>query len=57
MVDLGSEQGMSNFETACIAAMSRISKERKRRSGPKDAVCGWALFKKKCVIADKANNL
>ncbi len=22
--------------------MSRISKERKRRSGPKDAVCGWA---------------
>jgi len=20
-----------------------ISKERKRRSGPKDAVCGWAL--------------
>jgi hypothetical protein len=23
--------------------MSRISKERKRRSGPKDAVCGWTL--------------
>ncbi len=22
-----------------------ISKERKRRSGPKDAVCGWALVK------------
>ncbi len=44
MVDIGSEQGLSNFETGGIArAMSRISKERKRRSGPKDAVCGWAL--------------
>jgi hypothetical protein len=39
MVDFGSEQGLSDFETAGIArAIPRISKERKRRSGPKDAI-------------------
>jgi hypothetical protein len=44
MVDFGSEQGLSTFETAGIAdAMSRIAKVRKRSYGPKDAVCGWSL--------------
>jgi hypothetical protein len=36
MVDFGSEQGLSAFETGAIAgAISRISEERKRRSGQK----------------------
>ncbi len=51
MVDFGSEQGLSDFETAGIARYSEdsacgftaCSKERKRRSGPKDAVYGWTL--------------
>jgi len=52
MVDFGSEQGLSDFETDSVAvivstgiahAILRISKERKRSSGPKDAVYGWAL--------------
>ncbi len=40
-VGLGSEQGLSDFETAGVAvATSRILKARKRSSGPKDAPCG-----------------
>jgi hypothetical protein len=39
MADLGSEQGLSNFETGAIAkAIERISKLRNRSSGPKDAI-------------------
>jgi hypothetical protein len=42
MVDFGSEQGLSNFETAGIAGYVEDFKRAKTRSGPKDAVCGWA---------------
>jgi len=44
MVDFGSEQGLSNFETAGGAsATSRISKKREHRHRPEDAVYGWGL--------------
>ena len=39
MVDFGSGQGRSDFETAGVGwATSRISKSGERRPGPKDAV-------------------
>ena len=44
MVDFGSDQGRSDFETAGVAyATLRISKERERRAGPQDAVYGRTL--------------
>ena len=44
MVDFGSGQGRSVFETAGVAyATSRILKTRERRPGPKDAFDGWTL--------------
>jgi len=44
MVDFGTEQGLSDFESTGIAhAILRISKERKRSSRLKDAVSGWTL--------------
>ncbi len=44
MVDFGSDQGRSDFETGGVAnATSRISKERERRAGPKKAVYGRTL--------------
>jgi hypothetical protein len=52
VVDFGSGQGRSDFETDGAAvraialrswATARISKERERRPGPKDAIYGSAL--------------
>jgi hypothetical protein len=41
MIGFGSAQGLGDFATGGIAlAISRISKERKRRSGPQDAISG-----------------
>jgi peptidoglycan/xylan/chitin deacetylase (PgdA/CDA1 family) len=46
MVDGGSGQGRTVLATAGVAlAASRIAKTREGRSGPQDAVCGWAPAK------------
>jgi len=40
MVDFGSSQGRSDFATAGVVRYVEDSKERERRLGPKDAICG-----------------
>ncbi len=46
IVDFGSRQGRSPFETAVVVDLPRIAKGRERRIGLKDAISGWTLTKK-----------